>query len=403
VKRQQYNASVTAKISSDARTANEAQAFAIANAATSANPANATSIAATSTVSNVGVSPSAAMNSTAPASQKYEAVDLRSSIQTRINEGQMLSSRVASSSLDDHAGVFVRFVAMLIDYSVLGLANLAFLWLFALFAFRLPEGAGLLFARLIGLLMLVFLVGYFVRGESGKHRATFGKRLMGLAVYRSDGKTPLSGLRAAVRVPLRLVSAGVLMLGCLIAFVTERKQTLHDLMTDTVVFRKDDPPASQWLYGLICIVVLSVVGYVGQQLVLNTMMSNYAGLREELRRDERIDPRRASPTRLEVANAYGAGQSMQRAISEHYAANKSWPTPDQKELMMERSGQSLSLRSLSPSLLSKGSFSLSLGATRRGTARLFFAQTGRSGVAQWECLQVNVAESAQIDECDSFP
>lgn len=74
---------------------------------------------------------------------------------------------------------------------------------------------------------------YFGLQESGRSRATLGKRLFCIQVTRPT-QLPLGFWRAIARNLLHVLSA-VLLLGYLIQPFTRRRQALHDLLTDTVV------------------------------------------------------------------------------------------------------------------------------------------------------------------------
>lgn len=70
--------------------------------------------------------------------------------------------------------------------------------------------------------------------ESSQLRATLGKHLMGIQVVDLSGRR--ISLRAAViRNFLKIVSSALLFLGFVVALFTKRKQTLHDMLADTIV------------------------------------------------------------------------------------------------------------------------------------------------------------------------
>ncbi len=79
-----------------------------------------------------------------------------------------------------------------------------------------------------------FLVLYFAVAESGPHAATFGKRALDLAVRDRNGEPP-GFRRALLRLLLRFLTAGTLLLGWLTILFTPRRQALHDLLSGTVV------------------------------------------------------------------------------------------------------------------------------------------------------------------------
>lgn len=79
-----------------------------------------------------------------------------------------------------------------------------------------------------------FLVLYFAVAESGPHAATLGKSALGLAVHDRNGEPP-GFRRALLRLLLRFLTVGTLLLGWLTILFTPRRQALHDLLSGTVV------------------------------------------------------------------------------------------------------------------------------------------------------------------------
>ena len=77
---------------------------------------------------------------------------------------------------------------------------------------------------------------YFALQESGPRSATFGSRACHLRVMASAGGR-FSFARASARHAGRYLSAGSFGLGLLLWFFTPRRQTLHDLVSGSVVVR----------------------------------------------------------------------------------------------------------------------------------------------------------------------
>lgn len=94
-------------------------------------------------------------------------------------------------------------------------------------------GAGLL----IQLVSLALQVGYFTYMESSERQATIGKSAMGLIVADENGNR-LDVQKALIRNISRLVSAYICLIGYLMAFFTEKKQALHDIIAKTNVYTK---------------------------------------------------------------------------------------------------------------------------------------------------------------------
>jgi uncharacterized RDD family membrane protein YckC len=78
---------------------------------------------------------------------------------------------------------------------------------------------------------------YFAAQESSAAQATPGKRLFHLSVTDSDGERISFG-RASGRYFAKILSAGILLIGFLMAGWTSRKQGLHDLLAKTPVVRR---------------------------------------------------------------------------------------------------------------------------------------------------------------------
>ena len=94
-------------------------------------------------------------------------------------------------------------------------------------------GAGLL----IQLISLALQVGYFTYMESSERQATIGKSAMGLIIADENGNR-LDVQEALIRNISRLISGFICLIGYLMAFLTEKKQTLHDIIAKTNVYTK---------------------------------------------------------------------------------------------------------------------------------------------------------------------
>jgi uncharacterized RDD family membrane protein YckC/Tfp pilus assembly major pilin PilA len=83
---------------------------------------------------------------------------------------------------------------------------------------------------------ILFLVSllYYSLQESSTYQATFGKRALGIKVTNLDGK-PIGWGRAVGRWFGRMLSGLIFCLGYLFALFTSRKQTLHDMLSSTLV------------------------------------------------------------------------------------------------------------------------------------------------------------------------
>jgi uncharacterized RDD family membrane protein YckC len=93
--------------------------------------------------------------------------------------------------------------------------------------------------RSVLLFPFAFIVHFFYRPifESSNVRATPGKYLAEISVCRSNGDK-LSIKDAYIRYFSSWISALILGIGYFIALFNDKKQTLHDIMADTIVVSK---------------------------------------------------------------------------------------------------------------------------------------------------------------------
>ena len=148
-----------------------------------------------------------------------------------------------------YAGFWLRFVALLIDFIVLGFAG-AILTLpfgagFGLHgllrgrAFGSPEdlvgATGLVFKVIIIRTILNWL--YYALLESSEWRGTLGKKALGLEVTDLNGNR-IDFARASGRFFAKILSTLILFIGYIMAGITEKKQALHDILAGCLVIRK---------------------------------------------------------------------------------------------------------------------------------------------------------------------
>lgn len=106
-----------------------------------------------------------------------------------------------------------------------------------------PEAATAAIAGMVTVYMLWQILGlvcywlYFAFCESGKHQATWGKRLLGIKVVGADGGR-ISFARATGRVFSKFLSYATMYIGFLMAGNTSRKRALHDFIAQTYVVSK---------------------------------------------------------------------------------------------------------------------------------------------------------------------
>lgn len=118
--------------------------------------------------------------------------------------------------MNEHSSLGRRAVALLLDWLILILPV-------AIVGNAIPVLGGL-------------LVWFFYAPilECSDLRATIGKHLMGIQVTGLGGEQ-LTFKQSILRNLLKIVSGAMALIGYLFAFFTERKQTLHDLLAETVV------------------------------------------------------------------------------------------------------------------------------------------------------------------------
>ena len=151
-----------------------------------------------------------------------------------------------------YAGFWLRFVAYIIDDLILG---------FVSFIVSLPFIGGIVFSALgmsecsefndstflgiagiVGSVFALILVNiaagwlYYSLMESSKTQATLGKMALSLKVTDLEGNKISFG-RATGRYFGKIISGMILMIGYILAGITEKKQALHDMMAGCLVIR----------------------------------------------------------------------------------------------------------------------------------------------------------------------
>ncbi len=150
------------------------------------------------------------------------------------------------------AGIGARFMAALIDGVVIGIPiGIISTALSAMMAARVihrtsrdtsfnpgmaAEAMGTFFAG-FGFIMILSVVlswAYFALMESSRWQGTLGKKAMGIRVTDLNGARITLG-RATIRLAVKAFLSGWFLLGYIMAFFTQRKQALHDLIAGTLV------------------------------------------------------------------------------------------------------------------------------------------------------------------------
>jgi len=152
-----------------------------------------------------------------------------------------------------YAGFWLRFAAHLIDYfilqTVVGVLSLPFIFGMItgiIAAAKDINGGteaiailGVIFSFIMLIAAISIVVGwlYFGLMESSKQQGTVGKMAVGIIVTDIDGNR-ISFARATGRYFGKMISNMTIYIGYIMAGFTERKQALHDIMSDCLVIKK---------------------------------------------------------------------------------------------------------------------------------------------------------------------
>jgi uncharacterized RDD family membrane protein YckC len=128
----------------------------------------------------------------------------------------------------NYAGVGMRFLALLIDSILLGVAGGILLVFFRLL---LGSTAGTTVASLVGSVVgIVYCIG--LEATQG---ATLGKKMLSLRVVKTDG-FPIGWPEAFIRYLLRIVDLMlVIPIGAILIWITPQHQRLGDFVAHTIV------------------------------------------------------------------------------------------------------------------------------------------------------------------------
>jgi len=153
-------------------------------------------------------------------------------------------SEAATAGPPEYAGFWLRVWAGAIDIGIEVMGALLFsvlvyysILLFADKSYGLTRATA---AYVSGIAAIAFLSVsawlYCAFSESSDHRATLGKRIVGLQVVTSSGDRLTFG-QATVRHFMKFLSLFTAAVGFMMAGWTKRRQALHDMPSDCVVIR----------------------------------------------------------------------------------------------------------------------------------------------------------------------
>lgn len=164
---------------------------------------------------------------------EYQQVD--NTFTSHINNADNLKEQT------DYSSISKRFLAFLLD----GL----FVCIIDAVIFMLVTILTLLFSKITGssshgISMLIGMIGIFVipfiyypLQEASKYHATLGKRIVKIVVINEDGSYLTKG-QAFMRTLIKSLLSEFLIISAIIMLVSEKKQSLHDLILKQIVVNK---------------------------------------------------------------------------------------------------------------------------------------------------------------------
>lgn len=152
-----------------------------------------------------------------------------------------------------YAGFWWRFIANLLDGAILGTIQfilfLPFIGSVIYTAIKASDGgfsdaqalgmAGAIVGTIFLFAMLSIAASwlYFALMESSKYQGTIGKIVLGITVTDENGNRITFG-RATGRYFAKIISGMTLWIGYIMAGFTDKKQALHDIIANTLVWKK---------------------------------------------------------------------------------------------------------------------------------------------------------------------
>lgn len=137
-------------------------------------------------------------------------------------------------------GIGSRFLAALIDSTIIGLLLGAVSALIGFAFFRSASGINSFLIALLSLISFAFIWGYYIFFEMRWNGSTPGKRQVGIRVIRGDG-TPITLAESVIRNLVRLIDflPGAYGLGLVTMFIDGKARRLGDLAANTLVVREE--------------------------------------------------------------------------------------------------------------------------------------------------------------------
>jgi len=219
-----------------------------------------------------------------------------------------------------YSGFWRRAAALFIDYLIL---YAAFFVIGLALAAVGGRSRGASFAQLLLLEMLIVPWLYFALMESSAAQASVGKLALGIKVTDLSGER-VSFLRATGRYFAKIVSGVALGIGYVISAFTNRRQTLHDVIADTlVVHRRFTPdevasagPAPRVNPGIAVLIVVVVIlcGPVGIGILAAIAIPAYQDYTIRAQVFEGLNA--AAPYKAAVSDSVAQGQPLNTLTTE---------------------------------------------------------------------------------------
>ncbi len=152
-----------------------------------------------------------------------------------------------------YAGFWWRFIATLLDGAILGIVHfilfIPFIGAISLTAIKAAKDdlntseaigmAGAILGTLALFIVLSIVANWLYHAlmESSRFQGTIGKIALGIIVTDNDGNR-ITFARATGRYFAKIISRMIFMIGYIIAGFTDKKQALHDIIANTLVWKK---------------------------------------------------------------------------------------------------------------------------------------------------------------------
>jgi len=156
----------------------------------------------------------------------------------------------------NYAGFWLRFVAVIIDWIIISiLQSVVIMPIFAMLGVGFASTSGFdinsiseedaigmiaaFMAAASAAMTISFVIRtlYFTLMESSKYQATLGKMALGLKVTDMNGNK-LDFVKALLRQLGKIISGMIMLIGYIMAGLTEKKQALHDILAGALVVKK---------------------------------------------------------------------------------------------------------------------------------------------------------------------